>query len=53
MKLVKVLTKKAGKRTVKSYAQCNPQHSESVAFCMNRPNVKRSLCSTALMNGPW
>ena len=45
MKLVTVVTKRKGSRPSKSYAECNPSNSESVAFSMVRPNMKRSLCN--------
>jgi hypothetical protein len=43
MRLVRVVTKKAGHRKTKSYAECNPVNSTSVSFVMNRPNMLRAM----------
>jgi hypothetical protein len=43
MRLVPVVTKRKGSRPSKSYAECNPDFSESISFSITRPNMKRSL----------
>jgi hypothetical protein len=48
MKTVSVLIKRKGKRNLKTTAVCNPMNGLSVSHVTDRPNVKRSLRSTAI-----
>lgn len=47
MKTVTVLTKRKGQRNIKSIATCEPRNGTSVSHVMDRPNVRRSLRTSA------
>lgn len=47
MKTVTVITKRKGQRNTKTIATCDPRNGTSVSHVMDRPNVKRSLRTSA------
>jgi len=47
MKTVPVLIKRSNQRNIRTTATCDPRNGASVSHVMDRPNVRRSMRSTA------